>query len=110
MTTYNGVKYLREQIESILSQTYKDFELIICDDCSKDSTVSILKKYQNKDSRVKYFINESNLGFKKNFEKAISLCSGEYVAFSDQDDIWLPEKLEESITHIGNNNLLCSIC
>lgn len=108
MTTYNGEKYLREQLDSILNQTFSDFELIICDDCSKDATVKILEEYSLKDKRVRYFVNEKNLGFKKNFEKAISLCSGEYVAFSDQDDIWLPEKLEESITHIGNNNLLCS--
>lgn len=85
MTTYNGEKYLREQLDSILNQTFSDFELIICDDCSKDATVKILEEYSLKDKRVRYFVNEKNLGFKKNFEKAISLCSGEYVAFSDQD-------------------------
>lgn len=76
MTTYNGEKYLCEQLDSILSQTYKDFELIICDDCSKDKTSEILNKYEQKDSRIKVFINKQTLGFKKNFEKAISLCRG----------------------------------
>ena len=108
MATYNGEKYLHEQLDSILNQTYSDFELIICDDCSKDSTVKILEEYSLKDKRVHYFVNEENLGFKKNFEKAVSLCSGEYVAFSDQDDIWLPEKLEESMNNIGDKDLLCS--
>lgn len=94
MTTYNGEKYLREQIDSILSQTIQEFELIICDDCSNDSTVEILKEYVSKDSRIKVFFNEFNLGFLKNFEKAIDLCSGDYIALSDQDDIWIPEHLE----------------
>lgn len=67
MATYNGEKYLREQLNSILNQTYSDFELIICDDCSKDSTVKILEEYAKKDNRVKYFLNEENLGFKKKF-------------------------------------------
>ncbi len=108
MTTYNGENYLREQLDSILNQTYSDFELIICDDFSKDNTRLILSEYAAKDSRIKIFFNEENLGFKKNFEKSISLCSGEYIAFSDQDDIWLNNKLEMSIKYIGNNYLLCT--
>lgn len=94
MTTYNGEKYLREQIDSILLQTIQEFELIICDDCSSDSTIAILKEYALKDSRIKFFENEFNLGYLKNFEKAIRLCSGEYIALSDQDDVWMPDHLE----------------
>ena len=94
MTTYNGEKYLREQLDSILAQTYSDFELVICDDCSNDSTRAILQEYESKDSRIKLFYNEENLGFKKNFEKAIFFCKGEYIALSDQDDIWLPSHLQ----------------
>ena len=94
MTTYNGEKYLREQIDSILSQTIQEFELIICDDCSSDSTVAILKEYAVKDSRIEFFENEFNLGYFKNFEKAIRLCSSEYIALSDQDDVWMPNHLE----------------
>ena len=68
MTTYNGEKYLREQIDSILNQSFTDFELIICDDCSIDSTVQIIRSYT--DARIKLSINDNNLGFKKNFEKS----------------------------------------
>ena len=67
MTTYNGEKYLCEQLDSILNQTYKDFELIICDDSSTDKTVQIITSY--KDSRIKLFINEKNLGLKRILKK-----------------------------------------
>lgn len=107
MTSYNGEKYIAEQLDSILTQTYDNFELIICDDCSKDSTVKIIKDYCGKDSRIKLYVNEKNLGFKKNFEKAISLCKGEYIALSDQDDIWLPEHLEKLYKMIGNYTIAC---
>lgn len=108
MATYNGEKFLREQLDSILNQTYKDIELIVCDDCSTDSTWSILQEYQQKDKRIRCYKNEKNLGFKKNFGKAISLCNGEFIALSDQDDIWIPEKLEESIKYINEYDMTCS--
>lgn len=107
MTSYNGEKYIREQLDSILTQTYGNFELIICDDRSKDSTVEIIKDYCIKDSRIKLYVNEKNLGFKKNFEKAISLCKGEYIALSDQDDIWLPEHLEKLLNLIQGHLIAC---
>jgi len=94
MATYNGAKYIREQIDSILSQTIQDFELVICDDCSSDGTLTILQEYSNKDERLKLFQNHTNLGFKKNFEKAMGLCRGDYIALCDQDDIWYPNHLE----------------
>ena len=106
MATYNGEKYLREQLESIFAQTYQNFELIVCDDCSTDSTVQILREYEKNDSRIKIFVNEENLGFKKNFEKAIGLCSGDYIALSDQDDIWLPEHLDILINNIDGFDLV----
>ena len=108
MATYNGEIFLSEQLESIISQTYKDFELIICDDHSTDNTISILQEYQIKDSRIKLFFNDTNLGFKKTFEKAIKICNGEYIAFCDQDDIWEPFKLMKSIAMIGKNDVYCS--
>lgn len=108
MATYNGEKYLREQIDSILNQTIQDFELIVCDDCSKDSTVQILKEYEKKDSRIKVFVNKKNLGFKKNFEKAISLCSGKYIALSDQDDVWLLNHLEFLMNNLGEASFSCA--
>lgn len=101
LATYNGSKYLHEQIDSILNQSIFDFELIICDDNSSDGTVEILNEYKQKDSRIKVFQNGKNLGFKKNFEKAISLCTGEFIAFCDQDDIWTPNHLEILINKIG---------
>lgn len=105
MATYNGEKYLREQLDSILAQTVQDFELVVCDDCSTDSTVRILEEYVEKDARIKIFCNEQNLGFVKNFEKAISLCQGEYIALSDQDDVWLPEHLQVLLENIGEKDL-----
>lgn len=108
MATYNGEKYLCEQLDSILNQTCTDFELIICDDCSQDSTVAILREYGEKDSRIQLHINEKNLGFKKNFEKAIKLCQGEYIALADQDDIWTPNHLEVLLEKLGDCCLVCS--
>ena len=107
MATYNGEKYLREQLNSILAQTITDWELVVCDDCSKDSTVEILKSYQEQDDRIKIFVNEKNLGFKKNFEKAIGLCSGDYIALADQDDIWHENHLEVLQELIGDASLSC---
>lgn len=107
MTTYNGEKFISEQIDSIIAQTEKDFELVICDDCSKDKTFEILKSYIKKDSRIKIFQNSSNLGYLKNFEKAITLCSGDFIALSDQDDIWLPNHLRILLETIKKEN--CSL-
>ena len=109
MATYNGEKYLREQLDSIYNQTYKNIEVIVCDDCSSDKTVEILKEYSERFG-LKYFINEKNLGYVKNFEKAISLCNGEYIALSDQDDIWLENKLEILLEEIGTSLLIHSDC
>jgi glycosyltransferase involved in cell wall biosynthesis len=94
MCTYNGEKFLRPQIGSVLSQTYSNIELIIVDDASSDLTVQILEEYRRKDSRVKYVINEKNLGYNKNFEKAMLLASGDTIAPCDQDDIWAASKIE----------------
>ena len=94
MATYNGEKYLEEQLDSILSQTLKPVEIIVCDDQSTDGTVKILERY-HLNGLIKYYINEHRLGFIGNFKKAVSLCSpANYIALSDQDDIWLPSKLK----------------
>jgi glycosyltransferase involved in cell wall biosynthesis len=106
LTTYNGEKYLREQMDSILSQSHQDFEVVVCDDCSSDATPRILQEYANQDSRIRFYQNIENLGFKKNFEKAMALCGGDYIALSDQDDIWLPNHLETLLSSIGSN-LVC---
>ncbi|WP_418179806.1 glycosyltransferase family 2 protein [Aliarcobacter lanthieri] len=108
MCSYNGERFIKEQIDSILAQTYSNIELIIVDDDSKDSTVDILNDYAKKDCRIKFFQNNKNIGFVKNFEKAISLCSGDYIALADQDDIWKKNKIEIFIKNIGDNLLIYS--
>lgn len=100
MPTYNGEKFLREQLDSIYNQTMKPDEVVVVDDCSKDGTVAILREYQQKFG-LKFYVNEQNLGYNKNFEKAIKLCTGDYIALSDQDDIWFPNKIEESYKAIS---------
>ncbi len=111
MTTYNGEKYLKEQIDSILNQTVSDFELIVCDDVSSDSTMDILNDYAEKDDRVHVFRNEENLGFLKNFEKAIRICldrGAEYVALSDQDDVWMPTKIDDTLHRMKDAERECA--
>ena len=106
MATYNGETFIREQLDSILAQTEKDIEIVICDDASTDSTPKILDEYARKDSRIRVFKNQKNLGYRDNFNKAVSLCKGDFVAFSDQDDLWLENHLEALHKAIGNN-LVC---
>jgi len=100
ITTYNGEKYLEEQLDSILSQTLKPAEIIVCDDRSTDGTVKILEQYSRK-GLLSYYVNEHRLGFIGNFKKAVSLCSpANYIALSDQDDIWLPSKLKQAAEYL----------
>lgn len=96
LATYNGEKYLKEQLDSILSQTYSNFRLIISDDCSKDATREILKEYEKKDDRIKVYYQEKNLGYVKNFEFLLTKVENEIYALSDQDDIWLKDKIEKT--------------
>lgn len=93
MTTYNGEKYIREQLDSIYNQTMVPNEVIVCDDNSKDRTVEILEEYHKKKD-LKYYVNKPGLGVNMNFYSAISKCSGDYIVISDQDDIWLPGKIQ----------------
>lgn len=106
MTTYNGAKFVAQQLDSIIDQTIKDFELIICDDCSTDNTLDIISKYASDDSRIKIIRNQNNLGFKKNFEQALRFCTGDFIALCDQDDIWEENHLELLISNIGNNYVI----
>ena len=96
--TFNGEKFLQEQINSILEQTLKVDEIVICDDCSTDNTWDILKDYKtNNPSLFQIHRNEINLKSNKNFEKAIGLCTGCYIFLSDQDDIWKNDKVEKTL-------------
>ena len=96
MATYNGEKYILEQLESIFKQTVTVDEIVIVDDCSQDSTVSLIKDFMERHSmcNIRFYENENNLGYKKNFYKALSLCEGEIIFLSDQDDIWKEQKVE----------------
>jgi len=95
MTTYNGRAFLREQLDSILAQSRQVDELVVCDDGSADDTVGILEEFAAAAPfPVRVAVNERNLGSTKNFEKAMSLCIGDIIALCDQDDVWLPRKIE----------------
>jgi len=95
MCTYNGSKYLNQQLESISSQSLLPNELIVCDDNSSDNTIEIIKNFSKKAPfKVRLYQNSLNLGSTKNFEKAISLCDNEIIVLSDQDDIWEKNKLQ----------------
>jgi glycosyltransferase involved in cell wall biosynthesis len=97
LATYNGEQYLREQLDSIMCQTYSNFRLLISDDCSSDSTKEILEEYVEKDKRIIVFSQEKNLGVVKNFEFLLKRVENKYFMFSDQDDIWNENKIEKSI-------------
>ena len=99
--TYNGATYLEEQLRSVLAQTYTALEIIAIDDGSRDRTVAILNEYAARDTRIKVIINERNLGFIRNFEKGCRLSTGKWIALCDQDDYWLPDKVERMVTAIG---------
>lgn len=104
MATYNGEKYLKEQIDSILNQTYQNIHLIISDDCSTDSTREILKTYEENE-KITVFYQENNLGYVKNFEFLLKQVENNLYMLSDQDDFWLPEKIEKSVEKLQNENL-----
>jgi len=105
MATYNGEQFVKEQIESILNQTHKPDEIIISDDASRDKTQEILIEYQKRyPDLIKVILNKDNVGFVKNFERALLASSGDLVALSDQDDVWLPEKLQEEYSILEKNS------
>ena len=94
MATYNGARFLREQLNSFTAQKRLPDELVVCDDGSSDATIDILQDFAvSAPFTMRVVRNEENVGFVRNFEKAISLCSGDVIFLSDQDDVWLPEKL-----------------
>ena len=101
---YNGTQYLRQQLNSILDQTHKVDEIIVCDDASSDNTKEILEEYKNKHPNL-FFIhyNTKNIGPTKNIEKAIQACTGELILFADQDDYWEAHKVETIIKYFEQN-------
>ncbi len=103
MCTYNGEKYLKEQLDSILAQTYPIHEIIVRDDCSTDGTMRILESYADRYSHIKVIRNESNMGCNPNFYAALKEAAGDYIAISDQDDIWFPSKIEKQLAKLSSD-------
>lgn len=108
MATYNGAKYLREQVDSILLQLKENDELIVSDDGSTDATIEILKSYN--DSRIKIFYNQRNHGVNGNFENALIHAKGDYVFLSDQDDVWLKDKVNICLAYLKDYTCIVHDC
>lgn len=104
MPAYNCEKYIEEAINSVLFQTYSNLELIVIDDGSKDNTVKIIERLIKKDSRVKFYKNEKNLGVSATRNKGISLANGDWIAFLDSDDIWEKTKVKKQIKYASDIN------
>jgi glycosyltransferase involved in cell wall biosynthesis len=103
MSVYNGALYLRDSMDSIIKQTFKDFEFIIIDDCSTDDTWKILSEYANKDHRIKLFKNDENIGLTKSLNKGLSQAKGKYIARQDADDISLGNRFDRQIDMLDEN-------
>lgn len=108
VATYNGATYLLPQLESIIQQTHKPSQIIIVDDASSDDTIHIAQAFAAAHPEVMVVQNETRLGYIKNFEKGMLLANASYVALSDQDDIWVPHKLEKLLASIGDQMLAYS--
>ena len=108
MATYNGEKYIQQQIESILNQSRKVNEIIVVDDNSSDKTLEIINNL--KCPLIHVYKNEGNLGYIENFYKAISLTQGKFVFLADQDDIWEKEKVELTLTELQNSEKNMAVC
>lgn len=107
MPSWNTGKFIAESIQSVINQTYSNWELIIVDDCSNDNTDSVVKQFLS-DSRIKYFKNEHNSGAAVTRNKALREANGEWIAFLDSDDLWLPEKLEKQIDFMISHDYVFS--
>jgi glycosyltransferase involved in cell wall biosynthesis len=104
LPTYNGVKYIKKSIESVLSQSFSNWELLVINDGSTDNTENFIKEYTNKDFRIIYFKNENNLGIQKTLNKGLKEAKGDYIARIDDDDQWInKDKLKMQIEFLDNN-------
>lgn len=102
MPSWNTGRFIAQSIESVINQTYENWELIIVDDCSTDNTEEVVKGFN--DSRIKYFKNEKNSGAALTRNRALRQAQGEWIAFLDSDDLWAPEKLERMLSFMTENN------
>lgn len=101
IATYNGAHYIKAQLDSILSQISDLDEIIVCDDQSSDGTIDVITAYN--DPRIKIYRNETRLGHVRNFERALSLAEGDYIFLSDQDDVWLPGRVDVMVSKLETN-------
>lgn len=108
MASYNGEKYIAAQLESIINQTYGKLEIVITDDASKDHTVEIIKSFQLKHNFIKILENADNYGVTKTFERSFKNCTGDFIAISDQDDIWELDKIEILLNNIRQEDAVYS--
>lgn len=97
LATYNGERFLQEQMDSVLAQTYENITVEVCDDGSTDGTVAMIREYVAQDDRVKLHVNPQNLGYVKNFLEGVKRCQAPYVMLCDQDDIWQSDKVEKTL-------------
>lgn len=105
MPSYNSSKTIKESIESVLSQDYDNWELLITDDCSSDKTVSIVNDFSSQDKRVTLIVNEVNAGAGFSRNVSIARSSGKYIAFLDADDIWMPNKLSAQVKYMEDTGV-----
>ena len=110
MPVHNAESFLKQAIDSVLNQTYQNIELIMVDDCSKDASLRIMSEYAEQDSRVQVIRSDRNRGVACARNIGIQAAKGDYVAFLDSDDVWLPEKLEKQLRLLRDQNAEISYC
>lgn len=107
MCTYNGAEFIKEQLDSIMEQTLLPDEIVVCDDCSTDKTISIVEEtLKIWNGRIKIHKNRKNLGYKMNFQQAISFCHGDIIFLSDQDDVWKSNKIERCMAYFNSERVM----
>lgn len=101
---YNAERFLDRTLQSVFNQTYKNIEILLIDDCSRDKSAEIIKRYEQDHPEIVYYLQEKNMGAGAARNKALELASGQYVAFLDSDDMWLPEKIEQQVSLMKDKN------
>jgi glycosyltransferase involved in cell wall biosynthesis len=110
LNSYNGEKFIIEQLQSVFSQTYQNFDLLIYDDCSTDNTVKLAKKVVGNDPRVKFYQNKKNLGLLESFRRGMKMVSGDYICLCDNDNYWLSTRLEKEVQFLNDHPDCLMVC